>query len=483
MKNTNEAAQDFSHAVKPSAIVVYEDDRDRDHIRIENLNIHLPGQARPLISNVNLTIPRVARVLVTGASGSGKTTLVKVMLDLLNAGSGRVAIPAGLSKMGIPQAVYLPNLPLRSILNMKPAGQEIYSDRALRDVLQRVNLGKLVQHIPGQQIEILMDDVVDAIRVGLDAGTALPELRAGLDDVIAKRAREQFEVVQYAGDEQRASFKDKLRQLAASRPQDQAPVPESWGDELADMIDLRLAEPLRAALEKAAEGFADEARQGTLLPYGPARAASYAGSLRRNMTRRMYRYIANEDTEDPTREVRLNKRQAEYVTAAFAAAVERALQAPQQKSVMRHVFNAISLPMRLPRRLLAGTPVAEPQMKGLMYNVAGFMEAQIVRGERLAGQLSGGQKKMLMAACVLLAKPDILLLDEIPSGLDAATGLQVYKDIMDEIAADATVISVIHHEEQFVPFHTLHLRVADGTVRMTPITPAAPAAGNGPAPR
>ncbi|MBU0801601.1 MAG: ATP-binding cassette domain-containing protein, partial [Alphaproteobacteria bacterium] len=152
MTNTqNNSADKFADAaqpVNPSRIVVYQDKKDPDHIRIENLSVHIPGHTEALVGDVNMKIRRGERVLVTGESGSGKTTLVKAILNLWNHGDGVVAMPEGVNVMTIPQYVYLPNVQLRSILNMKPEGQERFSDRALRDSLLAVNLGQLVQHIP-----------------------------------------------------------------------------------------------------------------------------------------------------------------------------------------------------------------------------------------------------------------------------------------------------------------------------------------------
>lgn len=459
-------------AVKPAGIFVYDNLGDSDHIRIDNLQINLPGRKEPLIGNVNLQIPRGARVLVTGESGSGKTTLVKAMLGLWNRGAGEVSFPAGLTLRTIPQNAYFPNLTLRAIMNMKPEGHKIYKDRALRDALHAVNLGKLVQHIPGQQVEILMDDLLDTLKTALAAGTPLAETRARLDDAIATLVPAQFDVVQDVRPAEQIYLKNALRALTEGQPRATADTIMSWTDELIEKIDLHLAEPLRKGLEKVAPIFAAQIRNHSLLPYTPSRAARFADGLRREMDYRMNRYLNNEDTEDPSREVRLSGTQAAHVIESFVAAVEREVQKPDHKNLLRQSFNAVSLPFRSLSTLFARSTVRERQMKDLMFNIASFMEAQILRGDRLLQRLSGGQQKMLMAACIILDKPDILLLDEVPSGLDAKNGLQIYGDIMKAIPKDATVISIIHQEEQYVPFHTHHLRVANGGVTMTAL-PAA----------
>lgn len=80
----------------------------------------------------------------------------------------------------------------------------------------------------------------------------------------------------------------------------------------------------------------------------------------------------------------------------------------------------------------------------------------------------------------MLAKPDILLLDEINSGLDVKNGPRVYKDIMDTIPKESTVISIMHNEDKFLHFHTLHAHVANNTVTVKPVTPPAKKVGPGP---
>lgn len=477
MSNDNKKQQQLSPAAR-QGIVVYEDRNDRDNIRIENLSVRVPGRDEPLIRDVNMVIPRGARVLVTGESGSGKTTLVKAILKLWNYGDGVVAMPEGMNVMTIPQVVYLPNVPLRNILNMRPEGEDRFDNRAMRDALLTVKLDHLVQHIPGQQVQILMDGVLSLIDKNLSAAQGaepdLQPLRSDIDAAITRMTAEQFEVVQYVRDEERDYFKSRLKTLLETKPAATAAAVAQWSDSIIDKIDVQLAQPLVAGLRRGAPAFAAEAQKWHILPYSMARAGSFAAGLQRDMDKRLSRYIRNEDTEDPSREVRLNKRQAEHISATFARAVGDALLEPVQKSALRYAFNAVSLPVRLCARLWAGSPVGGRLMKDLVYSISNFMEKQIVRGDALSSRLSGGQKKMLMAACVLLARPQILLLDEIPSGLDAMNGLRLYKDIMHTIPQDATVISIIHNEEQFVPFHTHHARVAEGTVKVAPIARPAP---------
>lgn len=52
-------------------------------IRIENLNYAYPGTKKPVLNNINLTIPRGEFVLVAGPSGCGKSTLANALSGII----------------------------------------------------------------------------------------------------------------------------------------------------------------------------------------------------------------------------------------------------------------------------------------------------------------------------------------------------------------------------------------------------------------
>ena len=66
--------------------------RLREGIRLENVEFSYPGSERPVLKNVNLTLPAGATVALVGENGAGKTTLVKVLARLYDPSAGTVWI-------------------------------------------------------------------------------------------------------------------------------------------------------------------------------------------------------------------------------------------------------------------------------------------------------------------------------------------------------------------------------------------------------
>jgi subfamily B ATP-binding cassette protein MsbA len=67
-------------------------DRVRGEIRFENVTFRYPGQEKPAIQNLSLTISPGETVAFVGASGSGKTTLMALVPRFFEPESGRVLI-------------------------------------------------------------------------------------------------------------------------------------------------------------------------------------------------------------------------------------------------------------------------------------------------------------------------------------------------------------------------------------------------------
>lgn len=63
----------------------------RDAIRLQNLSFQYPGSERPILRDVNLTIPARKKTAIVGKSGSGKSTLARLLTRLYDPTSGVIA--------------------------------------------------------------------------------------------------------------------------------------------------------------------------------------------------------------------------------------------------------------------------------------------------------------------------------------------------------------------------------------------------------
>lgn len=84
--------------------------------------------------------------------------------------------------------------------------------------------------------------------------------------------------------------------------------------------------------------------------------------------------------------------------------------------------------------------------------------------DRRAGVLSGGELQRVLLAIATMPTPDLLILDEPVSGVDAA-GLDRFYGMIDEIRKEDMVILLVSHDLDYVKHHADHVVLLDNTVK------------------
>lgn len=487
----------------PFIVMAERQDGGQD-IEIRNMTVKTPGEnGRTLVKNLNLTLKKGSRVVLTGASGSGKTLTAKALLNQWDYGSGVVVMPKGIKIMSMSQQTYFSNTTMRGMLNITPDDKPRFDDSDLTRALQAVGHDHLVQHIPGQQVEIMMKDLLQKLpeTFAKYAGESLtPELagkiREDVAPIISNLIKTQFSTVQYVPQKQRDFLHRQLKVAVKGLRRDvYLPQLETLTDGLCFDIDIALVQPLVKHLARTVPEWASKKR-GKIFAYTPAKASYFARSFEKGFSSRLAKYMANEDTDDLARDIRINKEQAAYVTWAVSKKMHeefsvyaRVVDRPSDDGInavpniagldidilnetlgfkqnkggrLNQTFNAVTWPVSL----VTVRSKAQSVAHNLMQRAAFFMDRQIVRGETLT--LSGGERQKLIIAMVLLHKPDILILDEITAALDPQTGAKLYKEMLEQIPPGTTLLSIAHNE-YIKSCHTHHAHLENQTITMREI--------------
>lgn len=454
-------AEEFNETQSP--YILAQESDNADEIIITDLTVRLPGIRRTtLVENLNLRFKRGEKIVMTGESGTGKTTVAKAFLNQWDYGTGSIAIPRGLKVMAMSQEVYFADLPMRDLLANSPDGR-VFDDAELTRVLHDADLPQLVQHIPGQQIALMMRDLIRMAEQD-DTLTTPADIQTFMEGKIPELVAAQFDVVQHTPQAQRDFFRKEISDLLYVKTGKGKLSKQSadMADSLCDKIDIALAEPLFKGMAHLVNEYAKT--KGRILPMTSAKADYMASRFGNGLTRALKAYMANKDTDDKSREIYINKAQAAYLAQALTKTMRESLHNNISNATLSQAFNAVSWPLSVGTLHMKATGFAQQ----LTHRLALFMDKNIVRGDMFKMQLSGGQRQKLMFARILLHKPDVLVLDEITAALDVQTGEKLYKLMLDRLPKDTTVISIAHNPH-IKKYHTLHAHLDNKTITLTPI--------------
>lgn len=169
-------------------------------IAIKNLTLRLPQTEKTLIENLNLTINKGDRIIISGASGSGKSTIVRAIRDLWDAGSGEVVLPSDAKVIVASQKAYAPNSTLPAVMCAPlPAGT--YSNAQIADALRAVGRGNMIQYLPGQTTAAIVSLLkqTGATDIAVMKAEATRIIRENVSNLQTVTAEEQAGIVALVG--------------------------------------------------------------------------------------------------------------------------------------------------------------------------------------------------------------------------------------------------------------------------------------------
>lgn len=478
-------------------------------IVLSGLSVRTPGESgRILADNINLTLERGKRYVLTGKSGSGKTITAKALLGQWDDCAGVIELPSGMKMMSLSQQSYFPDTDLRSILNMKPEGKHLFKDEDLSAALQKVGLENLIQHIPGETFRLMFEDIKDKlpslIKNSADAQTLKHEMLAHITDYMGRHS----DTVQFIPEANKQAFK------AAIAPLLDGFIPAQQSDEFLDDIltqtERKSLAPLTGVILKQIPEYALK-HSGLIWARSAESKRRFAAKLEKQLKAKLSDYLHNRDTDDLHRKPGINEHQADYLAKQLAESMLAELGklhnsrlstafnrvcGPAVVNSIRRIFSIQQVPVVLspvtaeyvhtliwpltaalkltiwPLQTLRLYKQSKQTAADIVQATTLLLQKQALKGSDITygTRLSGGQKQKLNMAIAHLHQCDFLITDEITANLDEETGDILYRELMQSLPADTTVLSIAHNK-YVRKHHTHHLTLENQKISMQPIAP------------
>jgi ATP-binding cassette subfamily B protein len=129
-----------------------------DCIRVTGVSFHYGDRSRPVLHDINLSIPKGARVAIIGKTGSGKSTLTDLLMGLIEPTEGEISVDEAVlegprlfawrqSIAHVPQAVFLADASIAANIVLGVPGSELDIER-LRHAADVAQLSEYIDALP-----------------------------------------------------------------------------------------------------------------------------------------------------------------------------------------------------------------------------------------------------------------------------------------------------------------------------------------------
>ena len=501
-------------------------------VAIRHLTLRLPQSSKTLLEDLDLTINKGDRLIISGASGSGKSTLVRAIRDLWESGTGEILLPEDAKILVASQKAYAPNTTLAGVMCAPlPAGT--YTNAEIASALGAVGRGNMIQYLPGQTTAAVVAAIktrnIVAIDDMKDAATQI--IREHVTNLQTVTAAEQEQIEKTLGDKQSAeeliahiereyarnlcdrlmgwavpgliaSYNDGDRHANAFEASFikwrlERTLEKNLGKALTAMWTPRrgkhadwlggekpsarqvafIAESLRAAVDAGLAG--NRTANYGLNSLGRVFSVAAATARLPGVALRGVAYPFNwaADTYALAKPLKLVGGALWLASKPFDLAANLtidALVSPMKRTeaFANPALRAVSAAFNAAAYALSVprlNSLARKTGKGLATAINGELSQEIFNGRTLSNRLSGGEQQRIIFARALLHKPDILILDEVTAALDKPAAIKLYDDMVKALP-DTTIISIAHNEH-VIPAHTKHGHLENKKLTVKPVAP------------